>query len=486
MADSTAQRALIVLKDANECAFLERELSVGGRVVESASDALVGLGRAESFVPDVILLDLELATEHEFIDQVRRRMPHTVIITIHDALALEQEVNALQRGALQQGALRGLTRPVDPEALRLVVQRSAEIAMAAREGATASQLLRDVVSAPQFGDIIGAHPLMQRLYNRVKSAATSKATVLIDGETGTGKELVAAAIHKMSLRSHGPFVRLNCAALAESVLESELFGHERGSFTGAAGRRKGRFEQAAGGTLFLDELSEMPPSVQVKLLRFLQEREFERVGGNETIKVDVRVVAATNRDLKLMVSEGTFREDLYYRLRVVVLDVPPLRARRSDIPLLSNYFLRQFNEEHERNVTGFTETAREAMLDYPWPGNVRELQHAVEQAVVLCQSEKIDAADLSIEAPSAEAQYLRLMIPGLTMVELERYAILRTLEALDGSTSKAAASLGVSRRVIQYRLQEWGLAGYGQDGGQGESEAPPPIATSEAAKPSPS
>ena len=253
-------------------------------------------------------------------------------------------------------------------------------------------------------------------------------------------------------------VRLNCAALAESVLESELFGHEKGAFTGAMTRRRGRFEQADGGTLFLDELSEMPLSVQVKLLRFLQEREFERVGGNETITVNVRIVAATNRDLRVLVDDGKFREDLYFRLKVVVLDVPPLRARPSDIPLLADHFLRLYAEENGKRMHGFTPRARQALLAYPWPGNVRELQHAIEQAVVLCESELIGTDDLPIEPPEDEVQPLSLMVPGVTLAEVERYTIMRTLESVGGSPTRAAKILGISKRTVQYRMQEWGVS----------------------------
>jgi DNA-binding NtrC family response regulator len=289
-------------------------------------------------------------------------------------------------------------------------------------------------------------------------AAKSRSTVLIQGETGTGKELIAKAVHEHSLRNEGPLIRLNCAALSESVLESELFGHEKGAFTGAVTRRSGRFEQADRGTLFLDELSEMPLSVQVKLLRFLQEREFERVGGNETVKVNVRVVAATNRDLRTLVDDGKFREDLYFRLKVVVLDVPPLRARPSDIPLLADHFLRRYAEENGKRVHGFTSRAREALLGYPWPGNVRELQHAIEQAVVLCEKDLIGTEDLPIQPPDREAEPLGLLVPGVTLAEVERYTILKTLEAVGGSPTKAAAILGISKRTIQYRLQQWGVA----------------------------
>ena len=306
--------------------------------------------------------------------------------------------------------------------------------------------------------IVGAHPSMQRLFKMMLQAAKSRSTILIRGETGTGKELIAKAIHEHSSRSEGPLVRLNCAALAESVLESELFGHEKGAFTGAVTRREGRFEQADGGTLFLDELSEMPLSLQVKLLRFLQEREFERVGGNETITVNVRVVAATNRDLRALVDDGSFREDLYFRLKVVVLEVPPLRARPSDIPLLADHFLRLCADDNDKEIHGFTRRAKEALLAYPWPGNVRELQHAIEQAVVLCEEELIDTEDLPIEPLDREVDPLSLMIPGVTLAEVERYTIMKTLEAVGGSPTKAAQILGVSKRTIQYRLREWGVA----------------------------
>jgi DNA-binding NtrC family response regulator len=297
---------------------------------------------------------------------------------------------------------------------------------------------------------------MQRLMKNVAQVARSRATVLIHGETGTGKELIASAIHQNSDRKGKPFVRLNCASLSETLLESELFGHERGSFTGAVGRREGRFRQADGGTLFLDEVSEIPPSVQIKLLRFLQEREFERVGGNETLKVDVRVVAATNRELKQRVDEGRFREDLYYRLKVVQLDVPPLRIRRSDIPLLAQSFVRKYARENDRDVRGFTQGALQHLMIYPWPGNVRELENAIERAVVMCEGDLIDVDDLPTSAQaSLDNGSVLALIPGITMAELERMAILRTLDAVDGSTARAAEILGISQRKIQYRVKEW-------------------------------
>jgi two-component system response regulator HydG len=360
--------------------------------------------------------------------------------------------------ALMRGADQALSWPAQRDALPVVVERALEKPSLAREVERARDGILAGLGVERVEQVIGAHPTMQRLLAKVQQAAQSRATVLIHGETGTGKELIAAAVHSQSKRAGGPFVTLNCAALADTVLESELFGHEKGAFTGAAARRKGRFEQADGGTLFLDEVSEISQAVQVKLLRFLQAREFERVGGNDTIHVDVRIVAATNKDLAQLVEDGKFREDLYYRLNVVRLDVPALRMRPSDIPMLAEHFLRQCAEENEKPVRGLTQRAVEALLAHPWPGNVRELQNAIEQAVVLCEGDKVDVHDLPIAPARATIDPLQLMIPGVTMAELERYAIMRTLEACGHSPSKAAAMLGISRRTIQYRLQQWGLS----------------------------
>ncbi len=325
----------------------------------------------------------------------------------------------------------------------------------------------EILSLATFDAIVGSHPSMQDLLKRVAYVAATRATVLIQGESGTGKELIAAALHQNSKRRERPYVRLNCASLAESVLESELFGHEKGAFTGATMRREGRFKQADGGTLLLDEISEIPASIQVKLLRFLQEREFERVGGNESLRVDVRVLAAANRDLKALVREGRFREDLYYRLAVVRLDVPPLRARPCDIIPLAQQFLKQAAQENEVEVTGFTRAAERALMNYAWPGNVRELQNAVEHAVILAESELVDEPQLPLQTPETNSQW-QLMIPGVTLAELERYAITETLRAVSGSPAKAAKLLGVSRRTIQYRMREYGLSA-GTRGGALES-----------------
>jgi len=448
-------RVLVVESDAEVQADLRLQLAAMGHVVDTAADSTEALDMVERSMPDVVLveLDLEGIDGYEFLRQARALLPSACLIAIGESGSTDTAVKAMRHGAD-----RCITRPIRPDALALVVERSLDKPILARDAMDARAEAADNLPTTRLDHIVGAHPTMQRLFNRMLQAAQSRSTVLIQGETGTGKELIAKAIHEHSLRSDGPLVRLNCAALAESVLESELFGHEKGAFTGAITRRSGRFEQAEGGTLFLDELSEMPLSVQVKLLRFLQEREFERVGGNETLRVNVRVVAATNRDLRTLVDDGTFREDLYFRLKVVVLDVPPIRARPSDIPLLADHFLRLYAEENAKRVHGFSPRARQALLEYPWPGNVRELQHAIEQAVVLCEKELISTEDLAIGPPNREVEPLSLLVPGVTLAEVERYTIMRTLEAVNGSPTKAAKILGVSKRTIQYRLHEWGIS----------------------------
>jgi len=435
-------------------AELRLQLAAMGHVVDTAAHAAEALDLVERSIPDVVLVELDLdgIDGYAFLRQARALLPSASLIAIGESGSTDTAVKAMRHGAD-----RCLTRPIRPDALALVVERSLDKPIRARDAMDARAEAADNLPTTRLDHIVGAHPSMQRLFNRMLQAAQTRSTVLIQGETGTGKELIARAIHEHSLRSDGPLVRLNCAALAESVLESELFGHEKGAFTGAVTRRSGRFEQADGGTLFLDELSEMPLSVQVRLLRFLQERSFERVGGNETVTVNVRVVAATNRDLRTLVDDAKFREDLYFRLKVVVLDVPPVRARPSDIPLLADHFLRLYADENSKRVHGFTPRARQALLEYPWPGNVRELQHAIEQAVVLCEKDLISTEDLAIGPPDREVEPLSLLVPGVTLAEVERYTIMRTLEAVNGSPTKAAKILGVSKRTIQYRLQEWGL-----------------------------
>jgi len=308
---------------------------------------------------------------------------------------------------------------------------------------------------PGVGALLGTDPGIERVRQMIEQVAPTAVPVLLSGETGTGKELAATAIHAHSPRAGRPFVRLHCAALAEPTLESELFGHEPGAFPGAVARREGRLERADGGTLFLDEISEIPLGAQGKLLRFVEEHGFERVGGDETIRSDVRVIAATHRNPREEVAAGRFREDLFYRLGVVHIELPPLRERGSDIRLLAGMLLTQLAEQHGRPVDGFAPKALEMLLAYPWPGNVRELENAIERAVVMArerwiQPEHLEPA-LGGRPPGAAAP----LIPGSTLAEIERVAILRTLEAVGGSTSRAAAMLGISTRKIQYRMREY-------------------------------
>ncbi len=417
-------------------------------MVELGSDAIVAVEQSE---PRAVLLDLaDRDVALEFLLQVKQRIAGLpVVVVAADAEALA--------AALKAGADAGIEGLEDTDAIRALLDTASRQAQLSADAIRFRRRAAEVLSLAKFDAIIGTHPAMQQLLRRVAQVAQTRSTVLIQGESGTGKELIAAAIHQNSKRKEAPLIRLNCAALADSMLESELFGHEKGAYTGAVSRRDGRFKQADGGTLFLDEVSEIPPGVQVKLLRFLQEREFERVGGNETIQVDVRLVAATNRNLKAAVEDGKFREDLYYRLSVVHLDVPPLRTRPSDVLLLADHFLRELAREEGETMEGFTEDAKSALLAYPWPGNVRELKNCIEQAFVFAEHCRIDAADLPIQSSPARQEAIRMMIPGATMAEIERYAILETLRAVQGSTVKAAGILGISQRTIQYRLKEWGV-----------------------------
>ena len=454
---SSRGRILIVDDERNALDALDDLLRQEGYRTATARDGLDALAKIASFEPEVVLTDLKMPRMDglELLTRARAELPHAAFVVMTAFGSIDTAVEAMRRGAENY-----VTKPLDFAALSAQLERAMEKAKLSAEAAG----LRARLEARFSSDaIIGDHPAMQRLLKLVAQVAPSRATVLIEGETGTGKELVAAAIHQHSARKSGPFVRLNCSALAETLLESELFGHERGAFTGAVARRAGRFEQADGGTIFLDEVSEIPLPLQVKLLRFLQERELERVGGNETLQLDVRIVAATNRPLKPLVEDGLFREDLYYRLNVIELEVPPLRRRTSDVPLLATHFLRRYcadndRVDNDRAITGFSDEAMRALLAYPWPGNVRELENAIERAVVLSTGSVIDAEHLprshSSGAPSGGG--LDLLIPGVTMDELERIAIAKTLEAVDGSTAKAAEMLGISRRKIQYRLKEWG------------------------------
>jgi DNA-binding NtrC family response regulator len=443
-------RILVVDDEVNARAALAELLRDDGYTVETAADGFKALGKFDDFAPDVVVTDLKMPGLNgiELMHKVRERDAECVIVVMTAHGAIETAVQAMREGAADY-----VGKPVNVEELSLVLRRELE---RKRLRAEAGQLRARLSERHSISNIVGASPAMQQVFDTVVQVAPSRASVLITGESGTGKELVAAAIHEHSPRAGGPFVKLHCAALAETLLESELFGHEKGSFTGAVGRREGRFEQAHRGTLFLDEIGEISPAIQVKLLRFLQEHEFERVGGNQTVKVDVRVVAATNRNLLERVKQGHFREDLYYRLHVVALEMPPLRARPSDIPSLASHFLRKYATENGKTIAGFTDGALERLAGYRWPGNVRELENAIERAVVVARGEQIRAEDLAPTIlPTSAGADGAPPVPGSSMNEIERHAILKTLEATGGSTSRAAEILQISARKIQYKLHEY-------------------------------
>jgi DNA-binding NtrC family response regulator len=316
----------------------------------------------------------------------------------------------------------------------------------------------------KFGleNIIGESPAMKEIFEVVQQVAPTRATVLLTGESGTGKELIAKAVHQLSPRAKQPFVTVHCAALAPTLLESELFGHERGAFTGAHERRIGRFEQAQGGTLFLDEIGEIDASIQVKLLRFLGERTFERVGSNKTLTADIRLVAATNKNLEELVKAGKFREDLFFRLRVVEIELSPLRERTGDIPLLAQSFLREFAKENGKVVNDFTVDALEALMNFSWPGNVRELRTAIEHAVVLCRGERISSRDLppSVRGDGSMSGTKSLQGKDLTVKDAEKQLIVRALKETDGNRTRAAQKIGMSRRTFHRKLHEYHLEGF--------------------------
>ncbi|MCL5126653.1 MAG: sigma-54 dependent transcriptional regulator, partial [Deltaproteobacteria bacterium] len=358
-----------------------------------------------------------------------------------------------------------LTKPLEIKELRIKVQQTLEFWRLKEENILQKRRIENLFDASQ---IVGRSQKMRQVLETVAMVAPTEASVLILGESGTGKELIANALHQGSSRSDKRFIKINCAALPETLLESELFGHERGAFTGAVGRRPGRFELADGGTIFLDEIGEMTPSTQSKLLRVLQEREFEPLGSTKTVKVDIRVLSATNKDLIEEVKRGTFREDLFYRLNVVPIQLPPLRERKEDIPLLIEHFLKIYNEKNGRRLKGFHPRALDAMMRYSWPGNIRELENVVERAVILTRDEYVSLPELPGSIAQAVGEPLPWRThegihPGITIREVEKELILVTLEHNDGNRTRSAAELGITRRTLQNKLKEYGIDHHAPD-----------------------
>jgi DNA-binding NtrC family response regulator len=357
--------------------------------------------------------------------------------------------------AMKKGADDYLTKPVNIEELELILKKILERRLLILQNKELKQKLKDKYN---FSGIIGNTPEIQLIFKTITEIAPTAATVLIYGDTGTGKELIANAIHYSSDRRDKPFITLHCASLSEGVLESELFGHEKGAFTGAISQRRGRFELANGGSLFLDEVGEMNSHVQIKLLRVLETGKFERVGGEKTFESDVRIIAATNKDLEKEIKEGRFREDLYYRLNVINLKLPSLIERKEDIGLLIDNFLIKYSKKNKKNIKGFTPQSAKLLNNYDWPGNVRELENAIERAVVMARNEYVEPNDLpsNINVNTKKSRKETFRIPsGATMKEIEKKVIIETLQTTNGSKSKAAKILGISTRKIEYKIKEW-------------------------------
>lgn len=442
-------RVLVVDDDSDSRAALAEALREEGYSVETAADGFKALGKLPEFTPDLVLTDLKMPGMDgvELLKKIRADS-HDMAVVVTTAFAGVDSAVA----TLKEGAADYLTKPLDLGELSHVLGREMDRLRLRRE---AGMLRARLAERYSFENVIGSAPPMQNVLKTVSQVAGSRATVLITGEPGSGKELLATTMHEHSSRAKGPFVKLHCSALGEALLEAELFGHEAGVVPGASARREGRLAAANGGTLFLDEIGEISPTVQVKLLRFLQEHSFERLGGTESLNVDVRIVAASDRNLRDDVAHGRFREDLYYRLNVINIELPPLRERASDIPVLAMHFLRKFAGENGKTLDGFSDEALLRLSEYQWPGNVRELENAVEHAVVLAAGPRITSVELPPSVGATASAGMGIRIPGSKMDDIERHAIMKTLEATRGSTTKAAEILGMSVRTIQYRLQQY-------------------------------
>lgn len=408
--------------------------------------------------PDVILLDIILPDLDglKVLEKIKQSEPDVIVIMITATKTVKTAVEAMKLGAYDY-----VTKPFDIDELRLIISRALSAQALEKE---VKYLRGEVDKSFGFGNIIGKSKGMEEIFKMVRQIADSKSTVLIMGESGTGKELISRAIHYNSNRKNYPFVTINCAAIPETLIESELFGHEKGAFTNAIERKLGRFEVGHQGTLFLDEIGELSLATQAKILRFLEEREFNRVGGSKTIKVDVRLIAATNKDLTQLLKKGSFREDLFYRINVVPIVIPPLRERREDIPPLLDHFIRKFNEENNKNVKGISKEALELIISYEWPGNVRELENLVERVIALTSDEYIQPHELPFSLINVskmnglKGSVLDGKVPFLKAEEeFEKGIILDALKRTNYVQSRAAEMLGISRRILKYKMDKLGI-----------------------------
>ena len=447
-------KILVVDDDASHRTMLKAVLSAEGYQVQEADDGDTACREVEKNIFDLVLMDLRMKRMHG--DAAQKKIyeisPGTPVVIMTAYGSVRSAVKALKAGAQNY-----LTKPIDVEELKILVVKTLHHRMLEEENLNLKERLD---ARFDFGDIIGRSPSMRELFETLSLVAPSEATVLIQGESGTGKELVANAIHHNSHRKDRPFVKVNCAALPETLLESELFGHEKGAFTGAAGPKKGRFQLADRGTLFLDEIAEMAPATQAKILRVLQEREFEPVGGTRTVQVDTRVISASNRNLEEEIVAGRFREDLYYRLNVVMIKVPPLRDRSTDIPLLADYFLKHYAEKNHRSLKGFHPRAMDLLLRHAWPGNVRELENVIERAVIMARGDRVAPSHFPNTLQDHDANKSAkepVLASGRPLKEVEKEMILKTLEDMGGNRTRTAETLGISRRTLQLKLKVYGI-----------------------------
>ena len=458
---SEKSRILILDDEKNYLLVLEALLSDAGYAVTPINDPEMAVSYLEEAEVDVVITDMKMPKMSglEVLQHVKRNSPSIPVLIMTAFGSIESAVEVMKYGAFDY-----ITKPFANDELLLSVHNAVELSRAHQQYRILQESLEERYSTHQ---IIGKSPAMRETLSIVDRVSASRSTVLITGESGTGKELVARAIHFSSPRKDEPFVAVNCMAFNAGVLESELFGHEKGSFTGAVAMRRGRFEQADRGTLFLDEIGELPSDLQVKLLRVLQERVFERVGGTEPVKVDIRIVAATNKDLAKMVEEGSFREDLFYRLNVVQIHIPPLRERREDIPLLVSHFIAQIASENGIPPKSFTQEAQNYLSGYEWPGNIRQLQNVIERCMVMIPRDVIDVEDLPPEIRDEESQFKSAvdLLPvelnlADTLDKIEAALIRRALVRSDFVQAHAADLLGISRSLMQYKVKKYNISGH--------------------------
>ena len=448
----TKGRVLIVDDEPAVADALREMIASWGYETQAEADGLAGLKRAEEFRPYVVITDVMMPRLDGFglLRELRERYPETAVILLTGQGSVEMALRAIQ----EEGAYHYFEKPIDFNKLRMVVERAIEYGEARREN---EALRRQLSDRGAFGEMVGNSEPMRQIYSLIEQVAPSSASVLITGESGTGKELVARSIHNLSPRKNAPFVAINVSAIPDTLMESELFGHEKGAFTGAASRRQGCFELAHSGTLLLDEIAEMPTLLQAKLLRVLEERSMRRLGSTQEIPVDVRLLAATNKDPHEAVRKGTFREDLLYRLNVITIELPPLRERKEDIPLLAQHLISQLAKRHDRPARFMSAAALEALQSHDWPGNVRELRNTIERAVIICSGEEIERHHLAPypvdqRARARSEDTIRLPI-GTPIEEVERQMILRTLQKTDNNKTRAAELLRISLKTLHNKIR---------------------------------